>query len=98
MDIAAASRFPIDRADGMFSFCSHVNRNPWRGQSARLAGAGPLRLGSAGRDEAGPGMRPRDGPGPADIGLDARGWVSLGAAGKPPEMSTVWVTAGRAFV
>ena len=44
-DIAAASRFLIDRPDGMFSICSHVNRRPWRGLFARLAGTGSVRLG-----------------------------------------------------
>ena len=32
------------------------------------------------------------------LGLDAGGSVSTDAAGKPPEMSKVWVTAGRAAV
>jgi hypothetical protein len=46
-DIASVPGFPIDKGDRMFSFCSYANRNPWGGLSARLAGAGPLRLGTA---------------------------------------------------
>jgi hypothetical protein len=65
---------------------------------AGLAGAGLLRLGIARRHEAGSRVRPRGRTGPADIGLDARGRIPFGATGKPPEMSTVWITPGRAAV